>query len=530
MDLQRVRCYFLYLSRLEPRSLACFRIIIALVVLYDVALAWPSLDVWLGMQGLYEGMPLPSLFKIGSDEQILKAIFAGYALLAAGLLVGYKTRWCTLLVWIVSCGHQYAAHSTIDYHAGVVVNLLFWCQALDLGRAWSVDARCRRADREDGDLMARLGACGLVCTFAYIYLATAVEKSDPAWWSEGTAIWLALKDFVLSSALGTWAVSHLPFVLFYHLAHLVVAVEYIAPLLLLCPWWRARLAGCLLLVGLHAGIWLFMELDSFPATMLAGIAAFLPAPFWQRLQATRAARRLAQWHAGSERAMRPAGGDLSGRPRVHRPLQWALGALFGIGLLINVEGHRLIGLEEVPYAGAQWVERLKYILGLEVEWTMFAPTPPTYSGWWVAVGRTADGREIDAITGRAPTLDKPRRGVFPLEGLGASYWFALPVETGVPEYTYTRFLLWRDGRENPPEQRLTHLLLLFVYESYLPIQNADHAAVPVLVLRWPDGPEVERPQLVEGSFLRGLKIYEIDYENMGEVSWAPKALPQLHTY
>ena len=112
MWLQRVRHYFCHLGQVDPRSLACFRIALSLVILYDIALAWPLLNVWLGMQGLYAGLPLPLFFKIGSDEQILRAIFAGYALLAVGLLLGYKTRWCTLLVWIVSCGHQYAARAT----------------------------------------------------------------------------------------------------------------------------------------------------------------------------------------------------------------------------------------------------------------------------------------------------------------------------------------------------------------------------------------------------------------------------------
>jgi len=240
--------------------------------------------------------------------------------------------------------------------------------------------------------MAQIGAAGLVCTFAYIYLATALEKSDPAWWSEGTALWLALKDLALSSTLGTWAVSQLPFALFYHLAHLVLAVEYIAPILLLCPWWRVRLVGCIMLVGLHAGIWAFMELDGFPATMIAGAAAFLPAAFWQRLQVTSTAGRLAIWWTRfASPPTQLAVEDCTEVAQSH-PLRWALAAFFA-------------------------------------------------SGWWVAIGRTADGRQIDPITGRPPTLQKPSRGTFPLKGLGAAYWFNLPTEKGTPEYTYTRFLI-----------------------------------------------------------------------------------------
>lgn len=530
MWLQRVRHYFCHLGQIDPRSLACFRIALSLVILYDIALAWPLLDVWLGMQGMYAGLPLPLFLRIGSDEQILRVIFAIYALLTLGLLLGYKTRWCTLLVWIVSCGHQYAAHSTIDYHAAVIVNLLFWCQALDLGEKWSVDARRRSVARHKDGTMARIGAVGLICTFAYIYLATAVEKSDPAWWSEGTALWLVLKDLALSSALGMWAVNQLPFALFYHLAHLVLAVEYIAPILLLCPWWRVRLVGCVLLVAFHAGIWAFMELDGFPATMIAGAAAFLPAAFWQRLQATSLVGRLAVWRTRfASPSTQLTAEDYTGVAQ-RNEWRWVLVALFASGLLINIEGHRLLGLEKAPYAGSEWIERLKYMLGLEVEWTMFAPYPPSFSGWWVAVGRTADGREIDPITGRPPTLQKPSRGTFPLKGLGAAYWFSLPTERGAPEYTYARFLLWQDERQEPPEKRLTHLTLLFMCEPFLPIQNEQHSIVPIVVLHWPQGVEEQRPPLGEDSILRDLQVYEIDYDEMGEEGWEPLERPQLRTF
>ena len=58
------------------------------------------------------------------------------------------------------------------------------------------------------------------------------------------------------------------------------------------------------------------------------------------------------------------------------------------GLLINVEGHRLIDLDDDdrPYPGAKHIVRLKYMLGLELEWSMYAPEPMDFTGWWVGVG------------------------------------------------------------------------------------------------------------------------------------------------
>ena len=39
------------LADLDPRSLACFRIGIGAVLLYDVGLAWNVIDWWLALQG-----------------------------------------------------------------------------------------------------------------------------------------------------------------------------------------------------------------------------------------------------------------------------------------------------------------------------------------------------------------------------------------------------------------------------------------------------------------------------------------------
>ena len=74
---------------------------------------------------------------------------------------------------------------------------------------------------------------------AYLYFEIALEKTGAGWWSEGTAVFFALKDFTQAAALGTWAVEHLPLEVFRVVTHAVLAVEFIAPLLLLSPWWRA---------------------------------------------------------------------------------------------------------------------------------------------------------------------------------------------------------------------------------------------------------------------------------------------------
>jgi hypothetical protein len=304
-------------------------------------------------------------------------------------------------------------------------------------------------------------------------------------------------------------VEHVPFAFFQVLTWLMLGVEGVGALLLVHP--RTRLGGIVLLMGLHAGIWLLMKLESFPLTMIAVLSALLPASFWDRL---------------GSRAQTVV---LKKRSRLERGL---LGALLAGSLFVLVEGARLEEAEgdEWPYPGAAWVARSRAFLGLELFWEMYAPGPPSFTGWWVGVAHTADNREVDPITWEKPTFARPDRGRLPFDGLGSVYWFEYPEEDGSPHHQYAHFFLWMDDRRHPPEQRLTHFLLFYVYEPFLPIQQGAHAAKPLLVMRWPDLPGFERPPLLEDSTLRGVRVHEVDFERLGEEGWEPVVLPPLETY
>lgn len=148
----------------------------------------------------------------------------------------------------------------------------------------------------------------------------------------------------------------------------------------------------------------------------------------------------------------------------------------------------------------------------------------------VVVGLTADGREIDPITSRAPTLEKPDPTTDQYRSQGGYYWSDIPDEEGVTYMIYRRFLLWQDQRRNPPEKQLTHLIFIYMYETFLPISNRPHPALPLLYRRWPDSSSEMRPTLHKGSVLAGVQLYKIDYEFLGAIDWRPVALPPLQTY
>jgi predicted DCC family thiol-disulfide oxidoreductase YuxK len=52
---------------------------------------------------------------------------------------------------------------------------------------------------------------------------------------------------------------------------------------------------------------------------------------------------------------------------------------------------------------------LGYTLGIWQKWTMFSPNPPKISGWYVVVGKLADGTEVDMLNpGGSVSWDEPK--------------------------------------------------------------------------------------------------------------------------
>lgn len=129
------------------------------------------------MQTYFNGLPLPDWAQRAGDVATLKLIFGGYAFLAL-LLVGYRTRFCALVLLVVTGVHR-SVSQTVDYHDDIIFHALFWAPFMDLGRCFSLDGR-RGKWVSFGDRWSRIGAFGLMFNLAYIYLSTVIEKDDPA--------------------------------------------------------------------------------------------------------------------------------------------------------------------------------------------------------------------------------------------------------------------------------------------------------------------------------------------------------------
>jgi predicted DCC family thiol-disulfide oxidoreductase YuxK len=280
--------------RLDPRSLALGRIGIGLVLIADLLRRIPWLRDFYSNAGLIPNHtvlwrpPFPrifSLFFMASLPEEAALLFLIAFVCFFCLLIGYRTR----LFHVLSLVMTTSLHNRIIFAenwGGVALGVLMvWTAFLPLGRRFSVDAllaSLRARPHETTDELAAgapppderpvtsLAVLGLLLQIAVIYGFNFLHKSGVTW-RQGTAVHYVLHQERIVTWLGVWVREHVPFSVTELLTRGTLVLEASAPILVLTPiFWRwTRFVAALLLVSLHAGIALVVNLGIFSAAMLA---------------------------------------------------------------------------------------------------------------------------------------------------------------------------------------------------------------------------------------------------------------------
>ena len=95
----------------DPRSVALFRICLGLVLICDLLQQVPDLEAFFSDFGVYprsaaRGELSASLFHfsvywLGGQVVFIKLLFVLQLVLATGLVIGWKTRWCVFGSWVL---------------------------------------------------------------------------------------------------------------------------------------------------------------------------------------------------------------------------------------------------------------------------------------------------------------------------------------------------------------------------------------------------------------------------------------------
>ena len=462
----------------DLRSLAAFRIVLAVLVLADLANRATDLSAHYADKGV---LPRPTLLREVMDrwqfslnmmngEPFFQALLFGVAALAAlGLLVGYRTRLMTIIVWVAVLSIQWRNPLVVGNDAVLLRMLLFWSMFLPLGAYWSVDRALKAAPAWLSMRFLSLATVGLFMQIAFMYWFTAILKSGREWRVDGTALYYALSIDQIVTPIGAYL--HQFPTLLEVLTFGTIGLEAVGPFLLFCPVLTGpvRTGAVLAFMSLHFGIWLTMDIGIFPWISAFCMVCFLPGWFWDKVvpkvsvafpgrpTIARHLRRVthpvhAHWLPIRAR-LSPAGGvvgrphlgvgsagygdNRSGSPASSTPSEqgtaqqampergtWHGGAggsgstmmlrsslatnLLAAFFLLYVFCWNLMTVS--AFTMPERLVPLAPLLGLGQSWVMFAPHPIKDDGWYVIPGTLRGGQQVDLM---AVTRNDyhPREGV-----------------------------------------------------------------------------------------------------------------------
>jgi hypothetical protein len=274
---------------LDIRSLALFRICLALCLLSDWVDRLPDLTAHYSDQGIVPrnmlGGLCPPILHCYSGETWFQAVLAGLGIvLALALMVGRQTPLATFFSWLLLIS-VHGRNPALMQGGDMLLRLLvFWGLFLPLGACYSLDAADPNA-RPRSPRVLSPGSVALVLQICLVYWFAGAWKWAPEWHEEGSAVHLALQIDYFTTRFGQFLLQYSTVCRL--LTWSTILLETIGPVMLFLPFapglFRMLTIGAFL--TFHTGLAATMELGNFPFVCMVAWLALLPTSFWDRIVA-----------------------------------------------------------------------------------------------------------------------------------------------------------------------------------------------------------------------------------------------------
>ncbi|THE65547.1 HTTM domain-containing protein [Salinadaptatus halalkaliphilus] len=407
--------------RVETRSLALFRILVALLILADLGLRSRNFSQFYTEDGLVpqslatgmEHVNGVSVYFLSTEPAVTAALFAVQALVAVALLVGYRTRIATVVSVVFVVSLDLRNPLVVSYADVLFAWLLFWAIFLPLGERWSVDAVHR--DRPPRASVATLGSAAILGQMVTMYVVNGYHKTTSELWQTGEAAVLVLglddMTFLLADL-----VRSVPTVL--QVGGLTWFVMLLGAWLLILLRGRARTAFVGLFLAGHLAFAVTVRIGAFAFVAIAGLLLFLQSSFWTDLEA------VARWGGVPVAALESR---LAGLERVAevipRPKRW-----LGIGSWLVTNPYKILlavgvvtlatltilsalsagGIVETDAGPVETTtDGADAFVTHQTQWRIFAPQPRTTDRYYVFPAETESGEVIDVYNDRELSFERP---------------------------------------------------------------------------------------------------------------------------
>jgi len=403
----------------DARSLAVFRIGIAVLVFVDVCVRFGAADSFYSSGGFLnadlaqyvspDGYSLSYLSDSVGFQQSIFLVLAGFAVL---LGVGCFTRVATFGCWILLASIHVRNPFFLIGGDTLLRMMLFWSLFIPLGKMWSVDQWRRNTDDSQnglgavaGSVVCSVGTACLLMQVSLMYLTAGLSKWNAPWF-DGTAMEYIFRLDCYSRPLSAWVLQFPTLVSL--LTRSTLVIELLFPLVIFLPFRTAQLRLAMIAVfwAFHIGIDLTMDVGKFTYVSMVAWLPFLPSLFWNRFSWTKC-----QQNNDETRRAECAGEAPWVKRRIRQAgLVVVPAILFGYVVIWNFAG--LFG-----GPGATWRETkpdLFYRIGdaamLKQNFQMFC-IPPRANTTYLFSGRTMNGEWVDLVRHQPARETRPGAAV-----------------------------------------------------------------------------------------------------------------------
>ncbi len=398
----------------DVRPLSLFRIAFAALMLKEAIYHIFVAEVWYSDGGMLPSSLLmrvspntPTLMSGLSETWMAIAFFVLWAIVALLLLVGWQTRVMSLLNFVLLVCVINRNELVVTGADGVMQVLAFWSLFLPLGRCYSVDARWRPLNQRLTTYAFPVRMFQL--QIALIYIFTTIFKLQGQTWLSGDALYMAMQIRMHTFPIAEWLLANASTSVLRTLTYIALIIEGGFALLVFAPVFQPYLRRVGLIAGvmLHVGIGLVMNVPNFPLIMMLSYLMLFDSAWVDWID----------WHLQVTTPLaqppmnppdKPAHGSKSGclgvliaMPRgiaqgAYRGLiACALAAVMVVIIWGNLLNNDRLAIRWNTPAMPVLVESTLRTIGLWQSWSMFAPDPLPYEGWFGLNGIFQNGETYD---------------------------------------------------------------------------------------------------------------------------------------
>ena len=380
---------------MDLRSLAIFRISIALIIIVDLIARASDLESHYTDRGV---LPIDrviehspkwrvSVHLLNGSIEFQATLFIIAGLFAVALLLGYHTRFVTPIVWFLTISLNSRNWLLMQGGDYILCLLLFWSMFLPLGARYSIDHLRNPRQFQESNVIFSGGTVAALLQICFVYWFSVALKSPKNWLIRGTGVYYALMLDRYVTNFGKLLLESHPLLLKF-LTYATMGLEAFGPLLAFSPFFSGPVR-CLVILSFtvfHFSMGLALELWLFTYICMASWLLFIPSWFWDRL--------LRKFKTSVQSVYSP----------IREQTTWKnVLAVFFLIYVLMWNLRTVYPSLVFPKA----IQSIGYTLRLDQWWGLFRG-PSRKDGWHVIVGKLRDGTQVNLLNpDRTISWEKP---------------------------------------------------------------------------------------------------------------------------